>query len=485
MDGFNNTVKSTTTDNNKTILSVIYNGRGLRNETDIYSLKVQNAAFKALYDSFNSHWTSCSGIHLGVQTCSSSTATWKIEYNPSGNIKTFKSKLYDEEFVSTGGSAYVNSSADTLDDVKVSIKNHITAIASEIETEIGFLKECTDDFKNDINSKYYFKPEVNFNYADEPDSYKAYFRDIAFKSTSSSGDVYGTRITPDPVFNTGDVEYYQDEANLKTTSYSYSDVILEEQRQATREYESNINFYRESGSGKVSIIPGANLVAIGNVYPVALTTSNGNHDYYLYFSKLGQVGLTNSSGRLDKYLSSTNKLKYTCYYNLDEDVLVNDKPNYFFRSVSLNNFAPNESTRLLGKNWTNNKGDKTLEEINNKNEEIYNDVAEYHIELTPTNMLKIKEYNKKKEELGLGYGDFDMTAVFGEIKDRVGNPIKDEDGNNITGLWYESNFLNELLSNDYADAYTTSKSGIDKFTGWSIIGGTPITKLSGTGPAWK
>ena len=206
-----------------------------------------------------------------------------------------------------------------------------------------------------------------------------------------------------------------------------------------------------------------------DIYPIGLATKEGKYEYSYTISKVGDKTINSSNnsdlGRFDKDVKEKSR-KYYCNYTVIKDITTcedkencNNKPTFYYRNVSLTNINPNN--RQLGKNWTNEKGKKTLEEIKKQGEEAYVK-PEYSFTLTPENMQKIKQYNKEKEENSNGYADFNMTKVNSDYL--------------TEGIWYKSNFIWENTCNQCF----TNNSKKATFKKWE-----DSSKLSGTGPAWK
>ena len=96
--------------------------------------------------------------------------------------------------------------------------------------------------------------------------------------------------------------------------------------------------------------------------------------------------------------------------------------------------------------------------------------------LTPENMQKIREYNDTKEELGNGYGDFNMEEIDINSTDSNNQELKE-------GVWYKSRFLWDSSECNGCFTFNNKDDG-PKFTKWPTADGK-YSKLSGIGPAWK
>lgn len=166
---------------------------------------------------------------------------------------------------------------------------------------------------------------------------------------------------------------------------------------------------------------------LGAVFPIALNTPTGVYKWTLNFSGLGQyndsVGCRN--GRLDDVIRAQGKsvgagLEYVCVYVVDcddcdyecvgEGCLIPDEPkcpecdvyctNCIFNGDGLTvNYRmigddPNPNERAMGSNWTNEKGQKVLEEILKLGQEIYIE-AQYTYVMDANNMKATRDYNKE------------------------------------------------------------------------------------------
>ncbi len=124
---------------------------------------------------------------------------------------------------------------------------------------------------------------------------------------------------------------------------------------------------------------------------------------------------------------------------------------YNYRTISLTDMNPN--SRDLGVNWTNEKGQATLKEIEKSGEGAYTK-AEYSYTITPSQMKAIRDYNNTQKNYSSAYLDYD------------------KDGNG------KSAFLR-----DTGTKYFKSNKTNDKWTVWSKYDENDTT--SAVGPAWK
>ena len=372
-------------------------------------------------------------------------------------------------------------------------------VQSDIETKIGEVNTCTDDLKtktsNSGMSTYEFEPTVTFAYED------LYNISFGNNTINSNNNPFNTILSSDKL-ETRNVQENKDKTMQYLTSIGSNDLTSKQYYSSPgnnyvytkeRTYASSIYFYLENSkfnSGSLSYeysetIPNdINKVDqdyyLGNIYPISLNVQTGEKNYHLYFSNLGVAEDGTNSSRFNKLLNNNKALDYTCYYNVENDVTSPNKPNFFYRNISLNKFNPN--SRDLGKNWTNAKATATLDEIEKTGttddpEEIYNN-PEYSFTLTPTNMQNIRTYNRGKEkDNGKGYADWNMTKVDSTDSDTNGKSLDDY-------VWHTSNFLR---GNECGECFERKVLN-DNWTKWTgsyakITEQNDETK--DTGPAWK
>lgn len=213
-----------------------------------------------------------------------------------------------------------------------------------------------------------------------------------------------------------------------------------------------------------------------NTYPTSLNATSGRKKFYFEIANIGvnpATGVSNNRfGRVatPKVTSNSkapNTLQYSCYYNVAKDITGCDNPDdkscYFYRNISLNNFNPNR--RDLGPNWDNEKGQKTLEEIDSKGEDAYTEAnVEYRFHLTPESMKKVREYNKSQSS----YASGNLNKV---------DESKVDNSNGIQSIWVTSEFLSEALTKNYVTS--AELKGRENFKAWDG------TLAEGIGPAWK
>ena len=128
-----------------------------------------------------------------------------------------------------------------------------------------------------------------------------------------------------------------------------------------------------------------------------------------------------------------------------------DGATYDWRQIALDDLNPND--RKMGSNWNNEKGQATIEAIENASESIYED-SEYSYVITPTQMKNIRDYNKT-----------------------IGTYINEDlsfhsQGNNVYGI---SEFLDKGQSLGY---FNELKRNNDWSRAWSNVS-------EYQGPSWK
>ena len=479
----------------------------LNSSTDEYSYKQQNYALNSLYSSIPDILTGTS-----VGSCGTAEdpailyqATYSnYGYNFTSNTKCGTDMFYSSELYSSDSSI----SGLRLNKFKGFIRDFTNSTANLIETELKKLNDCTSHFDNNfLDDSYNFAPDIKFGYYEQ---YNKFFLDQLFKKGDPQIDYSDSSATYREYFEQGTLEYdtYNSSSGRvqhkkNTEEYeliSGTDSNRYIQTKVTKKYNSYrspITFFAAIPNGEAviksifgnnytnyngNVISGSNFQKLTtdeyDVYPIALsqnedtTENNDNYPYsYSYtISSLGDYDILSSNpdvGRMDRLVAEPDRTYY-CTYEVKNDVTTPNKPNFFYRNISLNKFNPNN--RNLGKNWadTNAKAKATLEEINAEGtdedpEGIYGKTPEYSFTLTPTNMQDIRTYNKEQEENnGKGYADFNMTKV-----NENGESSED-------GIWYKSSFIRD-------NSYFKEIKVNNNWTRWT----EDVAKLSGIGPAWK
>ena len=269
--------------------------------------------------------------------------------------------------------------------------------------------------------------------------------------------------------------------------------------------------------------------------PVSLITKTGVFPFKFTFGNIGQsntISGTNGLGRLidnedsnsitvdvltkyneldSKYkcdggASSTTDGGYVCHYlnncpgcdfTCDDDnncefddcdggycilecpncVFDGEKSNFSYRTVSLNKLFPND--RTPGYNWNKNSNDKakkTLEEITNDGESIY-ETPQYSYTLTPANLKNIREYNDK----AVSYTN-SRTPITIDSNDDEAIYCETVEYNGISyNVKCKSRFLDIIENSKYKNVYVQSDS-IIRNEEWTLYDGTIGNNI---GPAWK
>ncbi len=476
-------------------------------DNDKYSYKQQNDALKELYDSIDDSYD-----YTDSDLCSCDEYGNNCDVHYNWDIKV---DLIDKTFSNSGscgnsstiGSSSLKSNGIALSQLKKTAEKAIKTTGTAIEVELGKLKICTDSFNADKESTYDFDPDIKFSYDED---YKTHFSGRYYTKSTVEGSKSGAD------FDNTDILYYNDDADAESPeqiNYDYIDCTnnicqlkATETKQITT-YTSPISFFTAFPSGVITVLNGGNYYDLNNnnnpnsqslgdnIYPIALNRDAGTYGYSFTVSGLGDRDLATSNnsnrspnnnvGRLDRLIKEDTRT-YVCEYSVINDVTTPDKPNFFYRNISVNNFDPNnrESKDKLGKNWTTEKGKATQCEIEGgtynqstgcTGSSVPEDMnVEYSFTLTPTNMQNIHKYNLEQETgTKKGYGDFRMTKVGTDITDKNGATLSE-------GLWYTSDFIRTDICDD-----CFSKKDIndvsDAFAKWT----KDVNKLSGNGPAWK
>ncbi len=395
-------------------------------------------------------------------------------------------------------------------------ENLYNAVIENINKAIGNINTCVTKFygKGDasldkMRNNYQVNADIGFSYYEE--KYSNMLNGFkAFNDNPPTNSSFAVEIPDDKTEtvtgitdlnnNSQSFDYYYNvpENNNKY----YVDFTLSQEKT----YYSRAIFYRLPGTGEACTTCGSELKNyLGPVFPVYLNRLSGDYKYNFTFTNLGYDFDGGNSGRLDRYAKpSGSGAGYSCYYHVDNDVVTPDDPhdedtfkqNYFYRVISLN--ALNPQNRSLGKNWNTiadgsnpndaavaAKAKKTIDEINEKNDQIYNEEADYEFVLTPSNMQDIRAYNQEQEKNSNGYQDFSLIKVTGTIKndldetkniDELGDELGVSDPNDNYSEWYKSTFIRD---NHYISSSKVPNDD-ELFTAWS-----EVSTAKKVGPAWK
>lgn len=524
---FENETGSYYSDNNinSRIGSIYANGNTVRNYDYIsYPLLQRLADVKKVHSEYSSVDPNEGGTSTGSTTtycnctesgCQSGTCT-TYQFQSAYTGETFIRKVASGS-CSPCGSNYPKelTASKTLTTSVSTLNNLYDNIVTIVQTKTGNVQACTDSLVYQGNRFYEFKPVVKYSYADP-----VYNNNLAGKeykdtsdpntnttfsytngantwektgkndSSSWSGWVTGNN------FDKNNLNYPND-INSASSSHEYYRHNNNRTTQTVRRtYRSNVFFYNKANdinSGFLSSKTGSEDYTInstsefGYIYPISLNDKpkddGEKKDWHLYFTKLGvdlNTGAAMTTGRFNKVSPlNGNALNYTCYYDVDNDVTTPNKPDFFYRNISLNKFNP--QGRELGKNWTTEKAKATICEIEGKTynttsgictnstsipEDAY-ETPQYSFTLNPDNMLAIREYNRERETLG-GYSDFDEMKIYNTINDKAEDTLS---------WWYTSDFIDNAEDSGYAEKADFSGR---TFTAWKNV-----DKNTNVGPAWK
>ncbi len=383
--------------------------------------------------------------------------SWETDYKEAyqKEIETYndlQDAINDEEILDT-------SSYETkYEDAKTSRK-----------TLEDYKTSCED--KSDIANKwnYYLEPDLYFNYQQK------FFDPITNKSqeiteqveleTSYKAEKYWPNVSDDEptlvlneVEGTKDNDYMSFTYGGKTYRYDYDRTdIYKAGFKRTLYYIPKVKYYSLIPNGKyvtsLSEYQATNYLDVGYVFNVKLTTYQGEYTTWFTINNIGHLmqevdeapkNVSNIQAQLNEYLSSNKNVlditdidnnidgsKYVnkCYYR-DEEILYsrecptcedevdsNFKVRYNTRTISTNDLFPNENVgdRVVGPNWSSQKGIDARKLIETAENEIYGDTdgtnsyLEYSFILTPSKMQDFKEYNKNNT-----YNDFNFNCEEGK-----------------------------------------------------------------------
>ena len=471
--------------------------------SDKYSYKQENEALKKLYDSISDNYDSTSNTSCacdGLSRCPIKHS-FEVSIDLLNKMKFTNNGYCNNE--STIGIKELKNRNISLGDIKTAVKNALKTSSDSIITELEEINKCSNNFDTTKESTYDFSPELEFSY-NEP--YKTLFSEKKYQKTKTTEDDSGMNVS----FDTKSLSYYNGEKDKQMTyNYINDGYINSVVTKTIEKYSSPLTFYSVIPTGETVVLNGSNFINYAktvvstnskftnklssdeyDVYPIALSSSkkddNALDKYSFKITNLGDYDITGSNsniGRMDSLIKEKNT--YYCTYEIENDVTTPDKPNFYYRNISLNNINPNN--RNLGKNWSkdNEKAKATLCEIaggkynngdctsqaNTSPESTY-EKPEYSFTLTPENMQEIKKYNLEKEKDSNGYANFDMTKIDASTKDQNGNTLSE-------GVWFKSNFIWD--TNTCQNCFTNKTNEKETtFSKWS-----DSAKLSGPGPAWK
>lgn len=429
----------------------------------------------------------------------------------------------------------VSVNSGTYFQLEATISGTKSCYTSEIDTEkfkadISGLSTSSDVYKQKVNEynacvnmevKYdCFNPEIEYEYEeiynDQLGDNNKFVQTGNIVETDKSTTYCNGDINDDYSCKDGSTKEVSNiEGVAFTTKYVKSTV------KKTGIYKTPSVFYTQHPSGAITTDKNANNITLIDGLPVSISTDKGRHKFTLSLKNIGEYYDQTSckSGRIigdeNSIYDTQNKAngktgifsaEYMCYYDVNcpecefdcEGPLCNIDQcdgngcvatcvgngcayseaglSYAYRTVSLNSLNPNEQLgRKLGYNWSTEKAQKTIDDIEAKGEKAY-ESPEYSFTLTPALITAIKEYNKSQLSNG-GYTNETLTCS----DDKYGNE-------NVN---CESDFITKLVNGDIGTANNkvTVPADDEKFTSWldsEYCNGTcTITKGSGIGPSWK
>ncbi len=365
------------------------------------------------------------------------SANWGVYYDSCTSEKTYGGHKTIEGYEKDAKNAEATLTA---------AQNELKAIISHMEECYNWTNELCFDPIVEFDYKEEYKTKINYQKV----SSSTTKGDVTYSSNKEITNEYeanesGTLETINYLKCDSNGCTNSETATNISTRYYYRKIVStgEAQYANKQEFQTNIPH------GTVADIPeGAdvkyNYEYLGAVFPIALKTERGIYNWTLNFTKIGQynskVGCSsNSLGRLNDVAkaigsSASTDIGYVCVYVVDcpdcdyecdcpEDLpdgytcekqgkfsciidynepvcpdcdvycvncIFDGKDTYFYRTVSLNDFNPND--RKLGSNWNNNKAKTTIENIEKDGEDAYI-TPEYTFTMTASNMKAIRDYN--------------------------------------------------------------------------------------------
>lgn len=487
-------------------------GRAKYYDNSDYSYAQQNIALARLSKNISSSYTGTVGSCCDWNSLGNCTKNYySVEENING-LK-FSGTSCGSSTISSSDMKYENNSNYSLSDFKDDVESAVGDTVSKISSELKLLDECTSNFnqnKDSIEKNYDFNPDITFEYKEK---YTNLFKDKLY----SKSDVKTIKLDTNRSFSKlNDLQYY-DTASSDISNHQYDALsgngVQVLNASVTKQYSSftsplNKNLYSAAPTGEIvtkdagkyinytkrpiSVTTVNELYIPGyDIYPVALNSNKSAYStdtYTFYIKNLGDFDITastqDSTGRFDKIINQDKRL-YSCEYSIVKDITgcdSDEKPCYFYRNISLNNFDPND--RVLGKNWNvddtvfGQKALATLDNLDKGDGETYDEEPEYHFVLTPENMQNIRRYNSAQEtgndhylsgtgisSSKLGYANFEMKKV-----NETGAEASSD------SVWYKSIFLEKAKAQNWVkeSKYKT------EFVKWD-----DAKRLTGPGPAWK
>lgn len=348
--------------------------------TSIYSYNISNGSVSSSSETFSY----CEKYGSASDTISSAKATYGVN---SGNA-TYYSGLYDTAKSERG-------SLETANKVCVNAMKKTTV--------------STDNFyKTTPNLYFYYESDVDENGNSLNGDSTNYHKDTLKASNAYKKDTDVHDWNVDTFYKEEvPIEISYDSINETFNSLKTNNSFL---RTVTRNYvynksDSHAEYYAKNQSGEITT-SSSNSIYLGYVYPVSLTLSGSRNVYFsLDFNTNLSWGATKVLGTEGTSVSDKNI--YQCSYDISNDIIVPDtttlreddyKKNFYIRSISTQDVDPNNrfDNGLLGANWSTEKGQTLIKEIEKKaeNKNTYNpENLEYSFTLNAITIEAVKAYN--------------------------------------------------------------------------------------------
>lgn len=253
-------------------------------------------------------------------------------------------------------------------------------------------------------------------------------------------------LTSEQVFGNFENEYFNYiesisvlNQNLTPTKINYTQEKLSTKKDkfyqyvATHNYNYKKTIYLEKLTGEELLKE--NLTSFNSYIDVEGLLTKFDHksskELFLPEIKFGNSYETNYGKYIKYKVDDSNK----CYINIQDGIIINDKINLEFRTISTSNpfSGKNGSTRKVGENWCelNNDGtikscsgkveeNKLIQDVVNRNDS-YNKTGQgpkYKIILTPSRIKEIRKYNKDKnnyDDVNLKCEEITESLIDGSI----------------------------------------------------------------------
>ncbi len=479
--------------------------------TSCYSQEYENAPLVEHKGTIYS--ISASSTNTGSRITSTDNKTGEV-YIATGQTLQTSSRKWGTDFTrqpnKDGGYDCVEAPSDWDFEGEVArTKGEFERVKGELEEMISQIEDCyswiNDMCMSDDQIEFWYREQyntsINYKIVSGPD-YSP--KDVA---TYKKGETIDDEYTANESASLKDYKYLDcpDDGNCTKTKEAHQiSTLLEEyyyrkiKVTGDAEYANIQEFATNYPHGTIDTVAGVgslrqNYSYLGAIFPVALNTSKGVYQWKLNISNLGQYNDDPAckTGRLDEVVqwweeqngqSVSPDIEYVCVYVVDCDdcdydcvgdhCYIPDEPEpkcpdcdiycvncifdgentYFYRTVSVNEFNPNN--RTLGYNWTNEKGTQARDEIETNAETIYEN-AEYTYVLDANSMKKIRDYNKE-------------TGTY------VAQDLNYHSAGGFNNAYGTSSFLDEGAKKGFFKEVKRNKN----WEQWSSVG-------ENIGPAWK